>query len=134
MKKSSIIFAFVISLLLDGCTTYRYIPPTSLQGQKCVQNCLSSQQNCQKDAQIKADQLYRECKTESDKEYSACKAKSDTEYIACLKYSKGTDKEKCKTSAQCIKKSCYNRPQTSSCNSYYDICFQSCGGRKEEIK
>jgi hypothetical protein len=133
MKKIISLMLFVM-FVFTGCTTYRYVPPTSLAGQQCVQKCLATQQGCLKDATIKADAMYKECKSESDTEYATCKSKEDTEYIACLKYSTGDNKKKCKEAKQCHKKTCYNSANTSTCSSYYDMCFQSCGGRKEEVK
>lgn len=146
--KTLVIALFFFVIGLTGCAeNYRYIPPTSEAGLKCVTQCLSIKNTCreselesakaaQQECERRSSDEYLECKIRAEEEYVRCQEKAKEEYIACLKYA--SDRSSCHEE-QCEEKSCYKRGCYESadfriCDSDYRDCYQQCGGVVEVIK
>lgn len=137
---------FVIGM--TGCAKkYRYIPPDSQAGLKCVTQCLSIKDICrerelenakaaQQACEKRSAEEYLECKISAEEEFVQCQEEAREEYYACLKYAseRSSCHEKQCEEKYCYERGCYESPDFSSCDSDYRECYQQCGGIVEVIK
>lgn len=118
------LLALIGTLILGlvGCgpmyrTEYRYTPPASMEGRQCVVQCANIREVCRSGADTRAAQNQSSCQQNVFMQYTSCMttARSDEE------------RAKCSNSTT----HCQFTPDTSRCDSDYNICFQTCGGQVE---
>ena len=82
--KTLVIALFFFVIGLTGCAeNYRYIPPTSEAGLKCVTQCLSIKNTC-RERKLESDKIAKQqCERRSADEYLDCKIRAEEEFAQC---------------------------------------------------
>lgn len=108
----------LLLLLLNACSTFDYVPPTTDAGKQCVATCEVASQTCHA-GELQASSMQR----------SMCESNKTSQLALCLSDAKTDDKRKdCRQQA---KSECaYSVPYgVGSCSASYDRCFTTCGGK-----
>lgn len=109
----------LLVLLLNACSTFDYIPPTTDAGKQCVATCEVATQTCQAGAR-QAGALAK----------SLCESNKSNQLALCLSDAKTDDKRKsCQKRAKeyCGHGGAYGA--SGDCSASYDRCFTTCGGQ-----
>lgn len=103
-------------LIPTSCATYRYIPPTTEAGLRCVTTCEVGHQSClanvQQDANARADR----CDIDRSIKLKECLARATSD----------SDAQTCNNTANA--NYCGASAYTLTCDSHYRQCYSACGG------
>lgn len=111
-------------LMLAACgpvytTDYQMVPPTSMEGKMCANNCLMAQQNC---AQACASST-SQCEQNE-------RLRAENEYLKYARDRRAEGKEvKRKESSFYAGYQCDGDDCTERCESSYRLCHTNCGGQ-----
>lgn len=131
--------------LMSACAPeYRYTPPSTEEGRRCVERCQAVQRECREVKDFDAEKELRRCEHENadkfsecdyaaQEKYETCETEAAADFKACQKYSSTPANCLRKTCAKdnCYRASCYQSADYSFCESDFRLCFQNCGGHVE---
>ncbi len=135
-------FIAAVALLASGCAaidgepryktkTFR-TPPSTVSGQRCLNQCDSTRLQCESNQNAETDR----CELDRKRQYRDCKREASAARSYCAR----NRAPRCDLSYSNTLNTCQNRIRPcrrdySRCRSLDDTCFQRCGGkiRKERV-
>lgn len=102
-------------LLMAGCVSYDYLPPTSDAGRQCIATCATAKQTCEA-GKAQATAMERNtCQMNENYQLSQCLADANDDKA----------KKKCR---EAVGNCSYVFAHGFSCSTDYDRCYTDCGG------